>query len=162
MAIKRKACKKVILPLRATPFLFVGLNLVLSLSACGGSMDQAAARKVSDSFMSDLVADRVGDALNRMQGSASYRSNEPHMRKLFEYCGRPLDYEFKHYERGVRATLDGRATPVLNFYYAAKTTQHAKGVCFFSVGVVPDDKELKVAVFGPLKLIQGQLPEWLR
>ncbi|HEY4742211.1 MAG TPA: hypothetical protein VIH76_16560 [Candidatus Acidoferrales bacterium] len=48
------------------------------------------------------------------------------------------------------------------FYYAATTDQNAKGVCFFSVSVVPDHGGLKVTEYGPLKLQSGELPEWLK
>jgi hypothetical protein len=48
------------------------------------------------------------------------------------------------------------------FYYSGKTTQHPKGVCFFAVRVVPSEKGMKLANFGPLKLLSGQLPEWAR
>jgi len=36
------------------------------------------------------------------------------------------------------------------FFYAGKTTQHPKGVCFFAVRVVPGGKGMKVVGFGPV------------
>ena len=146
--------------------LLAGALAALAFSGCGRAIDREAAQKVSDSFMSDMVADRVGGALNRMEPefvqTIGRTEAEAGLRKLFEYCGRPLDWEFKHYEQGFKIYLDGRRKPMLKFYYAANTTQHPKGVCFFSVEVVPDKAGLKVTAFGPLKLQRGQLPEWLR
>ncbi len=79
----------------------VGLVVaLLALSACktGSTIDRAAAQKVSDSFMSNLAADRVKDAVNKMEPefvqTAGQDQAEAAIRKLFDYCGRPLDTEF--------------------------------------------------------------------
>jgi len=144
------------------------LSCFLALSACksGRSIDRAAAKKVSDAFMSNLASDRVSDALGQMElgfrQSVGSEQFERQIRKLFDYCGRPLDSEFKHDEIGFRVYAMGRQKPVRKFYYSANTTQHQKGVCFFAVEVVPDGSDLRVASFGPLKLLSGQLPEYLR
>ncbi len=137
------------------------------LSPDGSIIDRAAAQRASDAFMSDLVADRVDDALNKMEPefvqTTGRAQAEAGIRKLFDYCGRPLDKEMRHDEVGFKVYLDGRRKPMRKFFYAATTTQHPKGVCFFSVEVVPGDQsEMKVTSFGPLKLISGQLPEWAR
>ena len=121
---------------------------------------------MSDAYMSYLVSDRVKDAVDEMepdflQGSAREQA-EAQILKLFDYCGRPLDSEFKYDEIGFRMYATGRQKPMRKFYYAAKTTQYQKGVCFFAVEVVPDGSDLRVASFGPLKLLSGQLPEYLR
>src|SRR5712692_975610 len=153
--------------------LLVSVMAAFTFGRCGlapscnrSSINRAAAQKVSDSFMSDLVADWVGDALNKMEPefvqTTGRAEAEAQLRKLFEYCGRPLDSEIKHDEVGFKLYVDGRRKPMRKFYYAATTTQHPKGECFFSVEVVPDQVGLKVTSFGPLKLLSGQLPEWLR
>jgi hypothetical protein len=147
--------------------------LVVSVSAgCGmlpdgSSMDHAAAQKLSDSYMSDLVADRVDLALEKMepqaiQAAGGKREAETAARGLFNYCGRPLESELRHEETGFFAAADGRRLPMRAFYYSGKTTQHEKGVCFFAVRVVPGDDKMRVVNFGPLKLISGKLPEWAR
>ena len=70
---------------------------VLALAGCksGSSIDRTAAQKVSDSFMAYLVSDRVSDAVGEMEpeilGSGGRDQVEVQMRKLFDYCGRPLD-----------------------------------------------------------------------
>ena len=132
----------------------------------GASIDRTAAMKVSDSFMAYLVADRVNDAVGEMEPemfqSATREQVETQIRKLFDYCGRPLDSEFKHDEIGMKVYVSGHEKPMRKFYYAAKTTQYPKGVCFFSVEVVPVDSGFGVTTFGPLRLQSGQLPEWLR
>ena len=45
------------------------LSCVLPLAACksGRSIDRAAAKKVSDAFMSNLASDRVSDAVGQME-----------------------------------------------------------------------------------------------
>jgi len=126
-------------------------------------MDRRRAKEVSDSFMADLVANQVYQAVGRMEdGEIDKRQAEAGIRGLFEYCGKPLEYEYKHFETGTRLYSSGRTKSVLKFYYSGKTTQHPKGICFFSVEVVANNSEYEVAVFGPLKLQSGELPEWLR
>ncbi|MGB6247485.1 MAG: hypothetical protein WBF54_00135 [Terriglobales bacterium] len=116
--------------------------------------------------MAYLVADRVNDAVGEMEPEmfqwATREQVETQIRKLFDYCGRPLDSEFKHDETGMKVYASGHEKPMRKFYYAAKTTQYPKGVCFFSVEVVPVQSGFGVTTFGPLRLQSGELPEWLR
>jgi hypothetical protein len=141
---------------------------VLALSGCktGSSIDRVAAQKVSDSFMEHLVADRVSDAVGEMEPEmfhwATHQQAEAGIRKLFDYCGRPLDSELKHDEVGFKVYLSGHKNPTRKFYYAARTTQYPKGVCFFSVEVAPIPNGIGVTTFGPLKLQSGELPQWAR
>ena len=150
---------------RAPVWILLSL-LVLAGCRSGSSMDRTAAQKVSDSFMAHLVADQVSDAVGEMEPeifqSGGREQLEVQMRKLFDYCGRPLDSEFKHDEIGFKMYPDGRQKPMRKFYYAATTTQHRKGACFFAIEVVPSQSELRVTSFGPLMLQSGQLPDWLR
>jgi len=130
----------------------------------GTSMDQAKAQSVSDSYMSNLVADRVDLALDKMgpeflEAAGGKTKAEAGLRNLFDYCGRPLESELRHEETGSFTYADGRAVPMRAFYYSGKTTKNQKGVCFFAVRVVPAPKGMKVVNFGPLKLISGKLPE---
>lgn len=133
----------------------------------GSSMDHAMAKKLSDSYMSDLVADRVDLALDKMepqflQTAGGTVKAESTLRDLFNYCGRPVESDLRHEETGFFAGADGRRLPMRAFFYAGKTTQHPKGVCFFAVRVVPGRDRMKVVGFGPLKLVSGELPEWAR
>ena len=86
----------------------------LALTGCksGASIDRTAAKKVSDSFIAYLVADRVNDAVGEMEPemfqSATREQVEVQIRKLFDYCGRPLDSEFKHDEIGMKVYVSGR------------------------------------------------------
>lgn len=133
----------------------------------GSSMDQAKAQSVSDSYMANLVADRVDLALDKMGpeflGAAGGKTKaEAGLRNLFNHCGRPLESELRHEETGSFMYADGRTVPMRAFYYSGKTTQHPKGVCFFAVRVVPATDRMKVVNFGPLKLMAGKLPEWAR
>ena len=132
----------------------------------GQTINLEKAREVSDSFMADIVRDRVDLAVSKMEpefvASLGQTRAEAEIKKLLEYCGRPLEQEFKHSEEGVRLDLKNGNRPMLKFYYAATTSAHPKGVCFFTIEVVPSTENLRVAVFGPLMLKSGLLPEWLK
>ena len=144
------------------------LLCLLTLAGCksGSSIDRTAAQKLSDSFMAYLSSDRVSDAVGVMEPeifqSAGREQVEMQVRKLFDYCGRPLDSEFKHEEIGFKLYPNGQQKPMRKFFYAANTTQHRKGVCFFAIEVVPTASGLGVTSFGPLMLQSGQLPDYLR
>lgn len=144
-----------------TLFLVVVLVLLLSPGclvcnlAPGASIDREEARKVSDSFMADLVNDKVAEAVELMEpafvNSLQPKEAETNIRKLFEYCGRPTEYTLNHDEMGMRMNFDGRTMPMRKFFYDGATTANPRGVCLFSVEVVPGDNDLRVASFGPLK-----------
>jgi len=153
----------------------LSLAFIATVIAAGGchrlpdrtSMDRAEALEVSNSFMSSLVADRVDLALDEMetqfvQGADGKPNAAAALRSLFNYCGRPLESELRHEETGTFLGADGRAAPMRAFYYSGKTTQNPKGVCFFAVKVVQIQNGMKVASFGPLKSVAGQLPDWAR
>lgn len=117
----------------------VGIMAALAFSSCmkmtnGTSIDRAAAQKLSDSYMSDLVADRVDLALDKMepefiQAAGGNTKAEAALRGLFDYCGRPLNSEMRHDETGFYAYSDGRKpAPMRAFFYSGKTTQYEKGV----------------------------------
>jgi hypothetical protein len=152
--------------LRCSLFAVIVSLLVLSGCKSGSSIDRVAAQKVSDSFMTYLVADRVNDAVGEMEPEmfqwATREQVEAQIRKLFDYCGRPLDSELRHDEVGYKVYVSGHKNPMRKFYYAARTNHYPKGVCFFSVEVVPIPNGLGVTAFGPLKLQSGELPQWAR
>jgi len=113
--------------------------------------------------MDDLVARRLDDAVDLMEvgfvkaigGRSSAKSAIEH---LFEYCGRPLDSQFQHEERGFKVYPDGKRKEMHKFFYDAATNQFAKGVCVFAVDIVPGDTGTgyKVTTFGPLKRMGGR------
>jgi hypothetical protein len=122
----------------------------------GSSIDRTQAKTVSDSYMSDLVADRVNLALERMepefiQAAGGNAKAEAQLRGLLNYCGRPLESELSHEATGLFLYGDGRRAPMRAFYYSGRTTQHPKGICLFAVKVVPGENGIKVVSFGPLK-----------
>jgi hypothetical protein len=132
----------------------------------GSSIDLGDARKVGDAFMDDLVADQIAQSLTRMEsGFAELMpagEAEKGIRGLFDYCGRPVDKEYKGTQIGFKLYPNGAKKPMRKLFYAATTTTERKGECFFSVEIVPEGRELKVTTFGPLKLQFGTLPEWLK
>jgi hypothetical protein len=141
-----------------------GLLIVLTLGGCGhktndSPIDSAAAQKLSDSFMSDLIAHRADAALDKMEPEFVKTVNRPdfapQLEKLFQYCGWPLDSELKQAQSGVKVYTDGHTNPTRKFFYAAATNQYPKGQCYFSVEVAPSGTTLKVTSFGPLKVTSG-------
>lgn len=138
--------------------------LVLTLSGCSGKtshpvIDPVNAQRLSDSFMSDLIAHRTDAALDKMEPEFQKMVNRsefaPQLEKLFQYCGWPLDSELKDVGIGTKVYSDGRTNPIRKFTYAASTNKFPKGQCFFSVDVAPSGDTLKVTAFGPLKVISG-------
>ncbi len=157
-----------------TPFRYVALAMMLSLGGCqciqsmpsGSSIDLGDARKVGDTFMDDMIADRIAQGLTHMESAfvdlTSVGEAERALRGLFDYCGRPVDREYKGTQVGFKLYPDGTRKPMRKLFYAATTTTERKGVCFFGVEIVPEGRELKVTTFGPLKLQSGTLPDWLK
>jgi hypothetical protein len=130
------------------------------------AVDREAALKVSDAFMLDLVNDRVQDAVAKFE-PAFLTAQKPAeavsaVRSLFDYCGRPLNSKLKHEEVGIKVYLDGAKKTTHQFVYGAKTTQHPEGKCFFAVTLVSAPDRPQVTNFGPLRLLQGELPEWAK
>ena len=140
--------------------MFGGIVLMLALSACGSKTSHSAidlvdAQRLSDTFMSDLIAHRTDAVLDKMEPEFQKMVNRsefaPQLEKLFQYCGWPLDSELKDEGIGTKVYVDGRTNPIRKFTYAAATNQFPKGHCFFSVDIAPSGEGLKVTSFGPLK-----------
>ena len=141
-----------------------GILFVLTLGGCthntnGPSIDPAAARALSDTVMSDLIAHRADQALDKMEPEFIKMINRsdfpPQLDKLLQYCGWPLDSELKDIQGGSKIYTDGHTNPTRKFIYAAGTNKYPKGQCYFSVEIVPSGDTLKVTSFGPLKVTAG-------
>jgi hypothetical protein len=138
-----------------------GVLLALALIGCGHSrnIDMVAARKLSDSFMSDWIAHRADSALEKMEPEFIKMVNRsdfaPQLEKLSQYCGWPLDTELKDVQAGYKVYGDGHTNPTRKFVYAANTNQFSKGTCYFAVDVAPSGDTLKVTSFAPLKVTSG-------
>lgn len=123
--------------------------------------DAKAWRETADRFMQYLVDQKIDAALDMMESGfieiAGGRDKaKSTINSLFDYCGRPLDRQFQQEMRGLKQYPDGRRKECRKFFYDATTNQHPKGVCSFSIGVVPDERgdDLVVTEFGPLKRIK--------
>jgi hypothetical protein len=132
----------------------------LLLLGCGHrTIDPEAARKLSDEFMSDLIAHRTDAAFDKMEPEFTRMVNRsdfaPQLEKLFQYCGWPQDSELKDVATGSKVYADGHTNQIRKFVYAANTNQFAKGHCYFSVDVAPSGKGVRVTSFGPLKVTSG-------
>jgi hypothetical protein len=142
---------------------------LISASACSGAssdrlppVDREAALKVSDEFMSDLIADRIGEAVAKFEpafaAGLGAGEAESGVRSLFGYCGQPLDSELAAEAVGVKVYPDGRRKSTHQFVYSAATTTHAKGECVFAVTMVTEATGPRVTNFGPLKSPKHQAP----
>jgi hypothetical protein len=135
----------------------------------GSEIDLGAAKRLGDAFMGDMIADQVAQGLTRMESglaaSMAPGEAERRMRQLFDYCGRPVDMEYKATQVGFKWYPNGTKKAMRKLFYAATTTTtttEPKGVCFFGVEIVPEGEALKVTSFGPMKLQSGSLPDWLK
>jgi hypothetical protein len=135
------------------------LLLVVTAGCSHTKIDTAAARKLSDDFMADLIAHRTDAALDKMEpefiGTINRSDFAPQLEKLSQYCGWPLDSQFKDVQAGYKIYRDGHKNPTRKFIYATTTNQAPKGQCFFSVEVAPSAGSVKVTGFGPLKVTSG-------
>ena len=101
----------------------------LLLLGCGHkSIDAEAARKMSDEFMSDLIAHRTDAAFDKMESEFTKNRSDfaPQLEKLFQYCGWPQDSELKDLATGSKVYADGHTNP-------ANTSQFAKGHSYFAI-----------------------------
>jgi len=128
------------------------------------SEDSNGWKKTADSFMDNLAANRIDAAVDLMEPAflkalGSRDSAKSALVHLFDYCGRPLDSQFQHEERGYKQYPDGRRKEMRKFFYDASTDQYAKGVCFFAIEIVPGDTGsggYRVTTFGPLRRLGGR------
>jgi hypothetical protein len=122
-------------------------------------VDPATARKLGDSFMSDLIAHHADQALDKMEPEfikTMKRSDfAPQLEKLFQYCGWPQDSELKDDQVGMKIYRDEHTNPMQKFIYAAATNHCIKGHSYFSVEIAPSGAALKVTSFGPLIVTSG-------
>jgi len=144
----------------------------LALNGCkaegpdGSVMDRAQALKTSDAFMAELVAERIDGALDRMEPEFSQKAGREKaanaVRKILQYCGRPLEYELRHEEVGTIADRHWKTQPMRIFFYGGKTADNPAGACFYVVRVVPAGDGMRVINFGPVKVAEGKQPDWVK
>jgi hypothetical protein len=107
---------------------------------------EAAARKVSDGFIADLIAGRISDAVGKLtdpvtQGTGEIETQQALARKTISdrlnACGRPLDNrvedngkpvvgEIVHAESLDTIQATGPTHPTLSFFYVCRTTREGK------------------------------------
>jgi hypothetical protein len=121
---------------------------------------QRAAKKVSDLFMADLIADRVSDAVDRYDSSylkAMGRDTveSQFVRHILDLCGRPLDSKIQNDGipvMGEDILTDGSKRATFTFLYSSRTTRQrkgAKGHSQFEVGIESSgDGKYYVTAFG--------------
>jgi hypothetical protein len=143
-------------------FRFVaGLLGVLCLAGVllAAGVDIAAMQKVSDAFMDALIANKPEEAVGLLDPEYVKKVGRAgaaeRIMKFFDYCGRPLEREYKQSEAGVQNYPDGRRSPSRKFYYRPATDQHPKGNCWFTITVVPNPAGPRVTEYGAIKVQAG-------
>ncbi|HWY04885.1 MAG TPA: hypothetical protein VNX60_14515 [Candidatus Acidoferrum sp.] len=124
---------RVFLSLLLPAMLFVATPQAQSIS----SADRRAARKVSDSFMADLAANRSSDAIQKMG-------------PIIDGCGRPLNSRIANNGTplvGEDVSTDGKTKNTLIFQYVCKSTRHSGWVFRVTVEMAEDAK-YRVSGFG--------------
>ena len=131
----------------------------------GSAIDLGEAKKLGDAFMGDIIADRVAQGLTQMESgfvdSMPAGQAEQAIRRLFDYCGRPLDMEYKASQVGFKFYPNGTKKPMRKLFYAAPPRANAREYASSAWKLCRKAKN-KVTTFGPLKLQSGSLPEWLK
>lgn len=83
--------------------------------------DSTGWKTLADQFMSELVGNRIDKALDLMEpefidtAGGKQKAKEA-IEGLFAYCGRPLDSEFRHEERGFKQYLSGPRKEMRKFW----------------------------------------------
>jgi len=136
---------RVFLSLLFSALLFVATTQAQSISGA----DRRAARKVSDSFMADLVANRSSDAIQKM-ATHNHDVAMSQLAQMIDDCGRPLDSRIANNGApvvGEDVSTDGRKKETLIFQYVCKSTRHSGWV--FKVTVeMAEDAKYHVSGFG--------------
>ena len=123
------------------------LGLRIATAAQSGRFDTREAKKVSDSFMADLVANRLSDASQQLK-SSSLKVDSQILNNMLDSCGRPL--EAKAENNGVMGddiSGDGRTIPALTFLYLCTRSDH-KRYRFHVKIEAPDDGKYYVTSWG--------------
>lgn len=106
--------------------------------------------------MFDLTNNQIGESLDEMESGFTERLDREKaidsIRMTFQFCGRPLASRYRSDETGFKIYPDGSMKPMRKFYFDVDTSQYPKGVCSYSVSIVPDRGGLKVTEFQPLKM----------
>jgi len=122
--------------------LSLALFLVTATQAQSASgADRRAARKISDAFMADLIANRSSDALQKM--AAPHDAAMAQYAQMIDRCGRPLDSKIANDGTpivGQDVLTDGRTKSTLIFQYVCKSTRHSGWVFKVYLEVAEDGK----------------------
>jgi hypothetical protein len=122
--------------------LFLG-NAASAQSDAG--LDKRAARKVSDAYMAELVANRISNAIDMADSGATGPARKvirSQYREILEGCGRPLDNKIENNGiplLGENISFDGRKRTTLIFQYRCKTT-HQEAIFSVTTSKSEDSK----------------------
>jgi hypothetical protein len=123
-------------------FLFSAMFVVTAAYAQSVSdVDRRAARKLSDSFMADLIADRSSDALQKM--AAPHDAALALYAQMIDRCGRPIESKIANDGTpivGEDVSTDGRTKSTLTFQYVCKSTRHSGWVFKVDLEMAEDGK----------------------
>lgn len=149
----------------ASLILATGVGCRLTLGGVNETIDLPKARAFSDNFIQLIIADEAAAIRQKMEARFRKEVTEAQTRPLLDqvyvqYGGRPLEAEFKSEASGQKIYPDGVTKPMRKFWYAVRTTTHAKGKYFLFVEVVPDDEGLACSGFSIVTFPGGPPPEF--
>ncbi len=132
------------------------LCLTATLASQTRPSDQPQARQVADSFMSDLVSNRIANAIAKYE-TARYKNSidARAVQGMIRLCGRPLAIKLLNNgepEVGSDRLANDRSQTRLTFSYKAtrttKNPQCGKTKCLFHVDVQPSKDGYLLTGFG--------------
>lgn len=136
----------------------------LTLGSANETINLPKARAFSDNLVRLIIADKPTVIWQKMEARFRKEVTEAQIRPLLDqvyaqYGGRPLEAEFKSEASGQKIYPDGVTKPMRKFWYAVRTSTHAKGKYFLFVEVVPDDEVLACSGFSIVTFPGGVPPE---
>jgi hypothetical protein len=121
------------------------LTVLLSTLTVGqgnSSMDRRAARKASDAFMADLVANRISNAIEKTE-HPDPKVALSQFALMLDGCGRPIESKIANDGSpvpGDEVQSDGTKKSTLNFLYTFKSERHSDWVFYVEVWLADDAK----------------------
>ncbi len=155
-------------------YFVLGLLVTLFLSACEEKappkmkpLEYIQSKSISDLIANDLIQNDVKDLYKHLDvGFQMVVKDEKDVAmvldKMYAESGRPLEFDFKISQTGVRK--DGSwERPSRTFWYTAKTTKFDKGKYFLKVEIVPayGGSPLDTSGFGLLSF-KDKVPSYLQ
>jgi hypothetical protein len=129
------------------------------------AVNSIGSKELADTLATSLMQDQKSEVYRNLEKSFRDSMTESDldsvMKQMVQAYGRPIEFQFRQEEVGLKTYDDGTQKPLRTFSYAARTTKHEIGSHFLIVEVVPDDRRLAVSSFAIVNFPFG-IPDSLR